>query len=130
MKLGYTIIYVDSVEDALSFYREAFGLETRFLHESGAYGELETGAAALAFASHDIGSAHLGEKGYRRVAPDQPPFGIEVALVTEDVEAAHQRAVAAGARPLRAPERMPWGQTGAWLQSREGTLIELCTPIG
>lgn len=52
MKFGYTIVYVSSVEETLAFYKEAFGFETRFLHESGQYGELETGETVLAFASH------------------------------------------------------------------------------
>ena len=51
MKFGYTIVYVSSVADTLTFYKEAFGFETRFLHESGQYGELNTGGTVLAFAS-------------------------------------------------------------------------------
>ena len=43
MKLGYTIIYVPNVAESLSFFESAFGLSRRFLHESGDYGELETG---------------------------------------------------------------------------------------
>lgn len=53
MKFGYAIVYVDSVADTLKFYKEAFGFETRFLHESGQYGELETGNTALAFVSQE-----------------------------------------------------------------------------
>jgi lactoylglutathione lyase len=45
MKLGYTIIYVPSVESSLRFFNQAFGLQQKFLHESGDYGELNTGVA-------------------------------------------------------------------------------------
>jgi len=55
MKFGYTIVYVESVSETLTFYKEAFGFETRFLHESGQYGELETGETTLAFSSHSLG---------------------------------------------------------------------------
>lgn len=55
MKLGYTIIYVASVPDTLNFYKTAFGFETRFLHESNQYGELQTGETTLAFATHEMG---------------------------------------------------------------------------
>lgn len=48
MKFGYTIVYVSSVIEALTFYKEAFGFETRFLHDSDQYGELETGTTVLA----------------------------------------------------------------------------------
>lgn len=58
MKFGYTIIYVADVAQSLAFFDQAFGLKIRFLHESG-YGELETGATTLAFASHTLGKANL-----------------------------------------------------------------------
>ena len=47
MQLGYTILYVPNVPATLKFYEAAFGLTTRFLHESGNYGELETGSTAV-----------------------------------------------------------------------------------
>lgn len=49
MKLGYTIIYVPSVESSLRFFGQAFGLQQKFLHDSGDYGELSTGETTLAF---------------------------------------------------------------------------------
>lgn len=42
--------------------KEAFGFETRFLHDSGQYGELETGATVLAFASHAMGEMNFDGK--------------------------------------------------------------------
>jgi len=51
VQFGYTILYVDDVASTLDFYGKAFALPTRFLHDSGTYGELETGVTALAFAS-------------------------------------------------------------------------------
>jgi len=50
MKLGYTILYVPDVAASLAFFERAFGLKRRFLHETGTYGELDTGATTLAFA--------------------------------------------------------------------------------
>lgn len=43
VKLAYTIIYVPDVPASLAFCEAAFGMRRRFLHESGTYGELETG---------------------------------------------------------------------------------------
>ncbi len=40
MKFGYTIIYVESVEETLAFYQRAFGFALKFLHESKAYGAI------------------------------------------------------------------------------------------
>ncbi len=128
MKFGYTIVYVLSVSDALAFYEKAFGFKTRFLHESGQYGELESGSTTIAFASQALGEMNLGAN-FVPMSPAATPPGIELAFVTEDVSSAYTKAVAAGAVPLHAPAQKPWGQVVAYVRSLEGTLIELCSPI-
>ena len=50
MQFAYTIVYVADVAASLAFFERAFGLKARFLHESGSYGELDTGAAGTALA--------------------------------------------------------------------------------
>jgi lactoylglutathione lyase len=128
MKFGYTIIYVPSVSESLAFYERAFGLQRRFLHESGDYGELETGSTALAFAALALGEAHFSQ-GFVAAHASSKPLGVEIALVTQDVPAAHARALQAGASELCAPQTMPWGQTVSWLRCPDGSLVELCTPV-
>lgn len=130
MKLGYTIIYVESVQSSLAFYERAFGLKTRFLHESNEYGELETGDTALAFASHAMGDMNFGENHYQKAQRDTLPLGIEIALVTDDVDAAFAKAIAAGAQIVSEPEQKPWGQTVAYVRDDSGVLVELCSSIG
>lgn len=129
MKFGYTIVYVSSVTETLTFYKEAFGFETRFLHDSGQYGELETGATALAFASHAMGEMNLGGH-YQKADPNTAPLGVELAFVTDDVASAYAKAIAAGAIPIKPPIEKPWGQVVAYVRAKEGSLIELCSPIG
>jgi len=129
MKLGYTIIYVPQVSKTLEFFEKAFGLRTKFLHESGDYGELDTGETTLAFASHELGQANL-PKGYVAASDSLLPLGFEVALTTDDVHAAYETAVSAGAASLKKPELKPWGQTLAYVRCPDGTLVELCTPMG
>ena len=128
MKYGYTIIYVSSVEEALEFYKRAFGFETRFLHESKTYGELETGETTLAFASHELGEMTLGGK-YSKANINDKPFGIELAFVTEDVSAAFEKAVAAGAVRIKDPEEKPWGQVVSYVRAVDGTIVEICSPM-
>jgi len=125
MQLAYTILYVEDVPQTLAFYAKAFGLNQRFLHEGGDYGELETGATRLAFSSRKL-MRELGKKPASANA-DAPCF--EIAFTTDDVEAAIDRAVAAGARLMQPPKSMPWGQTIAYIADLEGFLIELCTPM-
>ncbi len=59
MQLGYTIVYVPDVEASLAFFETAFGLSRRFLHESGTYGELDTGATTLSFAAQALGDLNF-----------------------------------------------------------------------
>ena len=58
------------------------------------------------------------------------PLGMEIGLLTDDVAGACERAVAAGARLLRPATLKPWGQTVAYLRCPDGTLVEVCTPMG
>jgi len=129
MKLGYTILYVPDVASSLRFFETAFGLKTRFLHESGDYGELDTGATTLAFADHALADSNFCG-GHVRADVSAQPLGMEIGLVTDDVPAAHAQAVAAGARELSAPTTKPWGQVVSYLRTPDGCLVELCTPIG
>ncbi|MFO0976597.1 MAG: VOC family protein [Planctomycetaceae bacterium] len=128
MKFGYTIVYVADVEQSLKFFEAAFGLQRRFLHESGMYGELQTGETTLAFASHDVAAMHFEEPLVR--ADESPrPLGMEIALVTDDVARFHQNAITHGAKELCPPQAKPWGQVVSYVRAPDGTLVELCTPV-
>lgn len=129
MKFGYTIIYVPDVSASLEFFTRAFGIERRFLHESGMYGELETGETTLAFAAHAMGEINY-PAGHVEAHSSGKPLGIEIALVTPDVSAAHKRAVSVGAIELAAPSEKPWGQTVSYVRCPDGSLVELCSPMG
>ena len=128
MKYGYTIVYVPSVEDTLEFYKKAFGFDIKFVHESKAYGELDTGETTLAFASHEMGNMNLGGK-YVKANIDDKPLGVELAFVTEDVSAAYKKAISAGATAIKEPEEKPWGQMVGYVRATDGSIIELCSPI-
>jgi lactoylglutathione lyase len=128
MKLGYTIVYVPSVEASLQFFSKAFGIRQKFLHESGDYGELDTGETTLSFASHALGKMNF-PLGYVHASESTQPLGMEIALVTSDVQAAHKSAIAHGASEVSAPSQKPWGQVVSYVRAPDGTLIELCTPV-
>lgn len=125
MKFGYTILYVRDVQTSLAFYQSAFGLEQKFLHESGTYGELATGETTLAFATAEVLDATNLPAGQ----PDAAAPVLEIALVTEDVQAAFDAALAAGAAEVSPPKDTPWGQTVAYVADTDGFWVELCTPV-
>ena len=128
MRLGYIILYVSDVTATVEFYERAFGLIRRFIHDSGAYAELETGTTALAFAEEGF-VASAGHRFRPNRAGDEAA-GAEIALVVADVQEAFDRALAAGAENEHAPERKPWGQIVSYVRDCNGFLVELCSEIG
>lgn len=126
MDLRYVILYVADVGKTMDFYARAFGLEDRFRHEGGDYGEMATGETRLAFSAISLMQG-LG-KQVATEAPTRPSF--ELAFETGDVPGALDRAVAAGAVLVQSALEMPWGQTVGYVRAPEGTLVEICTPTG
>src|SRR5262245_3264052 len=124
MKFAYTILYVRDVAGSLGFYETAFGQNRRFLHESGMYGELETGETALAFASNETAESNL-PGGFQPSDAGRLPAASEIAFSTKDVVGAFQRAVNAGAKAVAEPKQKPWGQTVAYVRDLDGHLVEL-----
>lgn len=128
MQFAYTILYVRDVGRSLAFYESAFGLQRRFLHESGLYGELETGNTTLAFAAESLAESNL-PGGFQPADPTRPPAASEIGLATADVPQAYERALRAGAVSAATPKTKPWGQMVAYVRDPDGHLVELCTPM-
>ena len=129
MRLGYVILYVPNVGEATKFYEAAFGMTCRMHQAEGdmEYAELSTGDTVLAFASEPLADSH--GFSYKRVRPSEDAPAMEIALVTDDVQAAYDKAVSCGATPLHQPVDKPWGQTISYVRDKNGFLIEICSPV-
>ena len=126
MRFGYTLLYVSDVEKTVSFYEEVFGLRRKFVHEGG-YGEMDTGATKLGFVSHAL--AKTSGITYAEPNAEGPAPAVEIALVTDDVAAAYDKAVTSGAVAVAPPKEKPWGQTVSYVRDLNGFLVELCSPM-
>jgi lactoylglutathione lyase len=126
VRFGYTIVYVPDVLATVDFYERAFGLTRGYVADPPTYGELQTGETRLAFVSDDQASG-LTKDGYRRNDPAAQPPAVEVAFVTDDVDAAYRTALDAGATSAAEPADKPWGQRIAYVRDLNGILVELCT---
>ena len=124
MRFGYAIAYVREVKKSVAFYERAFGLKRRFVDESGQYAEMQTGETTLAFASNELGHSNL-PGGFRENDPAEPPAGVEIAFVAEDVGAAFRSALEAGATKVAEPKTKPWGQAVAYVRDPDGVLVEI-----
>lgn len=127
MRFRYTIAYVADPVATVEFYENAFGLVRAFVSEEGDYGEIATEGVTLAFASHDLGDGNI-EGGFAPLDSDRPA-AIEIGFVTDDVAAATDRAVLAGATLLTEPRVKPWGQTVAWVRDPFGLVVEIATSM-
>ena len=128
MKLGYTILYVESVAETIAFYEKAFGFTPGMVLETHEYGELQSGDTKLAFAANSFVQGLIAVP-FEAAAPAKAAPPMELGLVTESVEADFERAVAAGAVLVKRPERKPWGQLVGYVRDNNGFLVEICSPI-
>src|SRR4051812_48139975 len=111
MEFGCTLFYVENVEATLSFY-----------------GRASTGASILAFAAMAFVGSHFSVPIQRGGARnDAAPF--EIALLAGDVQAAFDRAVAAGATRVQDPAGKPWGQTVSYVRDNNGFMVGICSPV-
>jgi lactoylglutathione lyase len=125
LKFKYTILYVDDVVETFSFYEKAFGLKKKMLHESGEYGELDTGSTTLSFSSLKL----MKELGKNPAKPNLKAPTFEIAFETDNVKTALSKALEAGASLVQDATDMPWGQTIAYVTENNGFLVEICTPV-
>ncbi len=129
VSLGYTIFYVNDVEEAVRFFTTAFGFEQRFVTPENDYGEVETGATTLAFVSVELATSNLDAAGGFVLPDDVQPAPASITLVTSDVAGTVENAIAAGARNYVDPIHKPWGQTVAYVLGPSNLLIEIATPV-
>jgi predicted enzyme related to lactoylglutathione lyase len=57
-------------------------------------------------------------------AKDGATTGVQISLSVDDIEAAHDRAIRAGASVLHEPRTEPWGRSGRYCDF-DGNVIEL-----
>ena len=128
VKLGYTILYVSDVTKSIEFYEHAFGFERKFITPENDYGELLTGETTISFASKDLANSNL-KMGFIESSQLDKPFGIELALVTDNVQNIIDKATQLGALVTEQPIQKPWGQTVGYIRDIDGFLLEICTPM-
>lgn len=131
LRFAFVVLYVADLPGTLAFYQDAFDLPARFVHSSGKYAELDTGAVTLAFTQDELSATALADLpgGYRLNRPDRPPPGLDLAFATDDVDAAWARAIAAGALVVTPVVVKPWGQRVGYPRDLNGVLVETGTPL-
>ena len=126
LQFATAVIYTDDVPTTVAFYGRATGLTPSYYDRALGFAQLGP-EGAVAIASHAAGALML-EAGY---APTQHGRvrAVELAFWADDVPAAFDAAVAAGAVALTPPRVMPWGQTVAYVEAPEGTILGFITRV-
>lgn len=117
MSIHPTLRYADAPA-AIGFLTTALGLVTQSVHEEG-------GAVQHAELSHGDGVVMIGQRG-----SEPGPFDTGRAvlyLVVDDVDAHHDRAVAAGAEIVMALTDQPYGSREYVARDPEGNLWSVGT---
>jgi len=122
-RLGYAILFVSDLERSIGFYRDVVGLPFRFANES--YAEFATDGAKFSLYARSHLPQLLGRSAPAGAAPW--PQG-EVAFFCDDVDAEHERLVAAGVSILAPPTDRPWGERTLHLADPDGYVVELTRP--
>ncbi|RZJ54074.1 MAG: VOC family protein [Flavobacterium sp.] len=128
IKFGYTILYVENVEESILFYENAFGFSRKFITPENDYGELLTGETTLSFASKKLAAQNI-EEGFIESNLEAKPFAIEIGFITDDVAEMVQKATSFGAVLVKEPTKKPWGQIVAYVRDLDGFLVEICTEV-
>jgi lactoylglutathione lyase len=128
VKLGYTILYVSNVTKSVEFYEAAFGFVRKFITPENDYGELLTGETTISFVSKELANSNL-KNGFIESSQTNKPFGIELTLVTDNVQEIIEKSVQLGAIIVEQPIQKPWGQTVGYISDLDGFLLEICTEM-
>jgi lactoylglutathione lyase len=119
MKLAQTILDVQDVEQAATFYERVFELERREVNPEGVFIALKTGETTLAF----VDAAWVAGNGidFTPVHPQAQPPGIEISFWVEDVEATYRAAIEAGASAW-------YGLVSSCVRDPNGFIVEISNP--
>jgi lactoylglutathione lyase len=126
LQFATAVIYTDNVAAAVAFYESATGLAASYYDRELGFALLGA-EQAVAIASHAAGALMLGA-GYAPVRSGRVR-GAELAFWAEDVPAAFEAAVRAGARALTPPRVTAWGQTVAYVEAPDGTILGFVTRV-
>jgi uncharacterized glyoxalase superfamily protein PhnB len=100
----------------------------KFVHESGQYAEMDTGATVLAFSQTELASS-LITCGYEKASLTRKPGNILIGIEPEDVRQTLHAALSHGATLVADAELKPWGWLSAMVRDPEGNVVEIAREV-
>lgn len=119
--LDYVILYVDDLEAATAFLRDAIGLPHKLTRHG--YAEFASGPTKLGLLERSRASDLLGREA------SSAGLGGEVLFLVDDVDAEAARLREAGVEALSGPADRPWGHRTLHVTGPDGIVVELAQEI-
>jgi predicted enzyme related to lactoylglutathione lyase len=118
-RLVAVVLEVADLDRSARLYSEAFGIELHRNHHDETDRWIGGDHAARSWTE----GAFIHFALYAAKSADHTT-GAQVAFAVQDIEAAHKRAVAAGAEVVHAPRSEPWGRSARY-RDFDNNIIEL-----
>ena len=118
-RLVTVVLTVADLNDSVRLFTEGFGLDLHVDDHHGDEAWISGRHAATSWTDGDFIHFALYE-----TRDGSTSRGAQVAFRVDDLDAAHQRAVAAGASVLHPPTPQPWGRSARYADM-DGHVIEL-----
>jgi lactoylglutathione lyase len=123
-RLVLVVIEVADVERSAALYRDGFGLDLHLDdHEGTIHGPDDRWTSGRHAACSWTDGAYLHFALYPAKA-DGPSRNVQLGFNTDDLDAAHERALAAGAVLVHEPRDEPWGTTARY-RDFDGNVLSL-----
>ena len=120
-------IMSDYVPGMVKFYRDVLGFQVK--NDLGEYVELVNEGVRFAICDREIMLKATGHEDYLRSANGQ---SFELAFPCDnpaEVDREYERLLKNGARPVKAPASMPWGQRTAFFEDPDGYIHEIFSDL-
>ena len=122
-KIALITILTDNMSRMLKFYQNTLGFKVQSKLEE--YVEFESDEVRFALCSRKIMEKATGNREYKE-KPAGHSFELAFPLETpQDVDDKYKELVDGGAKPIKPPADMPWGQRTAFFADPDGNIHEL-----
>jgi catechol 2,3-dioxygenase-like lactoylglutathione lyase family enzyme len=118
-RLVTVVLRVSNLDTSAALYRDGFGLDFHFADHEG--DDLWTSGRHAATTWTDGAFLHFA---LYQSKDGTATTGAQIAFRVDDLEAAHRRALDAGADLVHAPKTQPWGRSARY-RDPDGNVIEL-----
>ncbi|MEU7745851.1 VOC family protein [Nonomuraea sp. NPDC052129] len=126
--LRYCHITVNDVDESLTFYRDALGLEVRNDVASGGFRWVTLGSATQPDLEIVLSEPHAGRSQADGDALQELLTKGVLAMIifsTDDLDATFERVRASGAEVLQEPIEQPWGPRDSAFRDPSGNLVRI-----